>query len=73
MKEDLDVSTQKANVLASQHSVMASVNSSHGGAQVGGKSLSNVPTHTPEGRKMSRSERRKIERLQRKQAKINSK
>lgn len=73
VKEDLDVSTQKANVLASQHSVMASVNSSHGGALVGGKSLSNVPTHTPEGRKMSRSERRKIERLQRKQAKINSK
>jgi len=72
VKADADVSTQKANALASQHSVMASVNSGHGGAHVGGNSLSNVPTHTPEGRKMSRSERRKIERLQRKQAKINS-
>ena len=71
VKADADVSTQKANALASQHSVMASVNSGHGGAQAGGNSLSNVPTHTPEGRKMSRSERRKIERLQRKQAKIN--
>jgi preprotein translocase subunit SecA len=72
VKIDADVSTQKANVLASQHSVMASVNSGHGGAQAGGNSLSDVPTHTPEGRKMSRSERRKIERLQRKQAKIDS-
>ncbi|MDE0592550.1 MAG: preprotein translocase subunit SecA [Dehalococcoidia bacterium] len=72
VKDDADVSTQKANALASQHSVMASVNSGHGGAQVSVNSLSNVPTHTPEGRKMSRSERRKIERLQRKQAKINS-
>jgi preprotein translocase subunit SecA len=69
VKEDADVSTQKANALANQHSVMASVNSGHGGARSGGNSLSDVPTHTPDGRKMSRSERRKIERLQRKQAK----
>jgi preprotein translocase subunit SecA len=72
VKEDAAVSTQKANALASQRSVMASVNSGHGGAQAGGNSLSDVPTHTPDGRKMSRSERRKIERLQRKQAKQDS-
>ena len=72
VKKDAEVSTQKANALASQRSVMASVNSGHGGAQAGGNSLSDVPTHTPDGRKMSRSERRKIERLQRKQAKQDS-
>ena len=72
VKEDADVSTHKANALASQRSVMASVNSGHGDSQNGGNSLSGVPTHTPDGRKMSRSERRKIERLQRKQAKQDS-
>jgi preprotein translocase subunit SecA len=72
VKEDADVSTQKANALASQRSVMASVNSGHGDSQTGVNSLSDVPTHTPDGRKMSRSERRKIERLQRKQAKRDS-
>ena len=68
-KADADVSTQKANAIANQSSVMASVNSGHGSGQQGGNSLAQVPTHTPEGRKMTRAERRKIERLQRKQAK----
>ncbi len=68
-KADADVSAQKANALASQHSVMASVNSGHGSGQQGGNSLAQVPTHTPDGRKMTRAERRKIERLQRKRAK----
>ena len=67
-KVDADVSMQKANAVANQKSVMASVNSGHGG-QVGGNSLAQVPTHTPDGRKLTRSERRKIERAQRKQAK----
>lgn len=69
LKADADVSTQKASALASQHSVMASVNAGHGGGKQGGTSLAQVPTHTPDGRKMSRSERRKIDRLQKKQAK----
>ena len=68
-KADADVSALKANALASQHSVMASVNSGHGSGQQGGNSLAQVPTHTPDGRKMTRAERRKIERLQRKRAK----
>jgi hypothetical protein len=51
---------------------MASVNANHGGGKQGGNSLDNVPTHTPDGRKMPRSERRKIERLQKKQAKQDS-
>jgi preprotein translocase subunit SecA len=68
-KQDAEVSTQKANAIADQKSVMANVNSGHGSGQPGGNSLAQVPTHTPDGRKMSRAERRKIERLQRKQAK----
>jgi preprotein translocase subunit SecA len=72
MKEDADVSMQKANAIASQKSIMSSVNSGHGSGQAGGNSLSQVPTHAPDGRKMSRAERRKIERLQRKQAKQNA-
>lgn len=71
-KADADVSTQKANALANQKSVMSNVNSGHGGQGGGGSSLAQVPTHTPDGRKMTRSERRKIERLQRKQAKQDS-
>ena len=67
-KADADVSMQRANAVANQKSVMANVNSGHGG-QVGGSSLAQVPTHTPDGRKLTRSERRKIERAQRKQAK----
>jgi preprotein translocase subunit SecA len=67
-KVDADVSMQKVNAVANQKSVMASVNSGHGG-QVGGNSLAQVPTHTPDGRKLTRSERRKMERAQRKQAK----
>jgi preprotein translocase subunit SecA len=67
-KPDADVSMQKANSVANQKSVMSSVNSGHGG-QSGGNSLAQVPTHTPDGRKMTRSERRKIERLQKKQSK----
>jgi len=69
VKPDANVSTQKASALANQHSVMANVNSGHGGGKQGGTSLADVPTHTPDGRKMSRAERRKIERLQKKQAK----
>ncbi|MBT4125282.1 MAG: preprotein translocase subunit SecA [Chloroflexi bacterium] len=68
-KADADVSTQKANAVANQKSVMSSVNSGHGSGQQGGNSLAQVPTHTPDGRKMTRAERRKIERLQRKQSK----
>ena len=68
-KADADVSSQKASALVGQKSVMASVNAGHGGAQAGGTSLAQIPTHTPDGRKMSRAERRKLERLQRKQAK----
>ncbi|MDA1279016.1 MAG: preprotein translocase subunit SecA [Chloroflexi bacterium] len=68
-KADTDVSTQKASALASQKSVMANVNSGHGTGQPGGTGLAQVPTHTPDGRKMSRAERRKIDRLQRKQNK----
>jgi preprotein translocase subunit SecA len=71
-KADADVSTQKANAVANQKSIMAGVNSGHGGNQQGGNSLAQVPTHTPEGRKMTRAERRKIERLQRKQSKQDS-
>jgi preprotein translocase subunit SecA len=71
-KADADVSMQKANAVANQKSIMSSVNSGHGGGQAGGNSLAQVPTHTPDGRKMSRAERRKIERLQRKQAKQGS-
>ena len=71
-KADADVSVQKANAVANQKSVMSSVNSGHGGGQAGGNSLAKVPTHTPDGRKMTRAERRKIERLQRKQAKQGS-
>jgi preprotein translocase subunit SecA len=67
-KVDADVSMQKANAIANQKSVMANINSGHGG-QVGGTSLAQVPTHTPDGRKLTRSERRKMERAQRKQAK----
>jgi preprotein translocase subunit SecA len=69
LKEDADVSMQKANAIANQKSIMSSVNSGHGDGQAVGNSLSQVPTHTPDGRKMSRSERRKIERRQRKEAK----
>ena len=68
-KADADVSTQLSNSIAGQKSIMASVNAAHGGQQANGSSLSQVPTHTPDGRKMTRAERRKIERLQRKQAK----
>ena len=68
-KAEADVSSQKASALAGQKSVMSSVNSGHGGRQAGGTSLAQIPTHTPDGRKMSRAERRKLERLQRKQAK----
>jgi preprotein translocase subunit SecA len=71
-KADADVSTQKASALANQRSVMANVNSGHGSGQTGGTSLAKIPTHTPDGRKMTRSERRKLERLQRKQAKQNA-
>jgi len=71
-KADADVSMQKANAVANEKSVMSSVNSGHGGGQAGGNSLAQVPTHTPDGRKMTRAERRKIERLQRKQAKQGS-
>jgi len=67
-KVDADVSMQKANAIANQKSVMANINSGHGG-QAGGTSLAQVPTHTPDGRKLTRSERRKMERAQRKQAK----
>jgi hypothetical protein len=68
-KADPDASTQLANSIAGQKSIMATVNAAHGGQQANGSSLSQVPTHTPDGRKMTRAERRKIERLQRKQAK----
>lgn len=71
-KADADVSAQKASAVANQHSVMANVNAGHGNGQQGGNSLAQVPTHTPDGRKMTRAERRKIERLQRKQAKQDS-
>jgi len=71
-KADADVSTQKANAVANQKSIMSGVNAGHGGNQSGGGSLAQVPTHTPDGRKMTRAERRKIERLQRKQAKQDS-
>jgi preprotein translocase subunit SecA len=67
-KDDSDVLMQRANTVANQKSVMANVNSGHG-SQTGGSSLAQVPTHTPDGRKLSRAERRKIERAQRKQAK----
>jgi len=70
-KVDADVSTQRANAVANQKSVMASVNSGHGG-QAGGTSLAQVPTHTPDGRKLTRAERRKMERAQRKQVKQSS-
>ena len=64
-----DLSTQKANAAAGKRSVMANVNSNHGDGQQGGTGLAQVPTHTPDGRKMTRAERRKLDRLQRKQAK----
>ncbi len=72
VKADADVSTQKASAVASKRSVMSNVNSGHGSGQSGGSSLAQIPTHTPDGRKMTRAERRKLERLQRKQAKQNS-
>jgi len=69
-KADAAPSTQKANAVANQQSVMANVNAGHGDQQTaGGGSLAQVPTHAPDGRKLTRSERRKLERLQRKQAK----
>lgn len=68
-KADADASSRQASAAAGKRSVMANVNSGHGSGQSGGSSLSQVPTHTSDGRKMSRAERRKIERLQRKQAK----
>ncbi len=70
-KADADVSTQKASAVIGQKSVMASVNAGHGGQQAAGSSLAQIPTHTPDGRKMTRAERRKLERLQRKQAKLD--
>ncbi|HIF73312.1 MAG TPA: preprotein translocase subunit SecA [Dehalococcoidia bacterium] len=71
LKVDADVSTQRANTLANQKSIMATVNSGHGG-QTGGNSLAQVPTHSSDGKKYTRAQRRKIERLQRKQAKQNT-
>jgi preprotein translocase subunit SecA len=68
IKVDADVSTQRANTLANQKSIMSSVNAGHGG-QTGGNSLSHVPTHSSDGKKYTRAQRRKLERLQRKQAK----
>ena len=65
----VELSTQKANAAADKRSVMANVNSAHGVGQPGGTGLSQVPTHTPDGRKMTRAERRKLDRLQRKQSK----
>ncbi|MBG82690.1 MAG: preprotein translocase subunit SecA [Chloroflexi bacterium] len=65
------VSTQKASAFANQRSVMAKVNADHGDGKNDAGSLSSVPAHSPDGRKMTRAERRKIERLQRKQAKQN--
>ncbi|NQW19415.1 MAG: preprotein translocase subunit SecA [Chloroflexi bacterium] len=72
VKPDVDVSTRRANALANQHSVMANVNSGHGNSQYAGSGLAQVPTHTSDGRKMSRAERRKIERLQRKQTNVDN-
>ena len=68
-KADADASTQRASALLGKKSVMANVNAGHGGQNSGGSSLAQVPTHTPDGRKMSRAERRKLERLQRKKSK----
>jgi len=68
-KADAAASAKKANAVANQQSVMANVNAGHRDQQSAGGSLAQVPTHAPDGRKLTRSERRKLERLQRKQAK----
>ena len=51
--------------MVEQRSIMAKVDTGHGDDQ------HNVPTHTPDGRKLTRQERRKYERLAKKQARSN--
>jgi preprotein translocase subunit SecA len=52
---------RRAAAVAGQKSVMANVQQGHGNEKLA------VPTHTPEGRKLTRQERRKLERMAEKQ------
>ena len=54
---------RRAATVAGQKSVMANVERSHGAEKL------TVPTHTPDGRKLTRQERRKYERAAQKQSK----
>ncbi len=54
---------RRAAAVAGQKSVMAGVERGHGAEKL------TVPTHTPDGRKLTRQERRKYERAAQKQAK----
>jgi preprotein translocase subunit SecA len=56
-----DAARRRAAAVAEQKSVMADVQRGHG------TDHANVPTHTPDGRKLTRQERRKLERMQQKQ------
>ncbi len=58
-----DGARRRAAAVAGQKSVMAGVERGHGAEKV------TVPTHTPDGRKLTRQERRKYERMAQKQAK----
>ncbi|MDA1297891.1 MAG: preprotein translocase subunit SecA [Chloroflexi bacterium] len=61
-----DGARRRAASVAGQKSVMANVERGHGAEKL------TVPTHTPDGRKLSRQERRKFERAAQKQAKSRS-
>jgi preprotein translocase subunit SecA len=52
---------RRAAAVAGQKSVMANVQQGHGAEKF------TVPTHTPDGRKLTRQERRKLERMAEKQ------
>ncbi len=59
--------SNRVSQLANEPSVMENANTTRQSSHV--SSLSNIPTHSDTGRKLSRSERRKIERDQRKNKK----
>ncbi len=58
-----DGARRRAAAVAGQKSVMANVERGHGAEKI------DVPTHTPDGRKLTRQERRKLERAAMKRAK----
>ncbi|MEQ8514772.1 MAG: hypothetical protein RIC38_04150, partial [Chromatocurvus sp.] len=60
---DNEAAQRRAAAVAGQKSVMAGVERGHGAEHV------SVPTHTPDGRKLTRQERRKYERALQKQSK----